>query len=62
MVFEILDNLIDQRINRGAPSIHDALAADLDDVDPGQDGEVGSCAAGTHQRRVGKRTAGDLFA
>jgi hypothetical protein len=40
MAAQVLHYFLHQRIHRTAPAVHDALAADLDYVDPGQDGKV----------------------
>jgi len=54
VALEILNNLVYQRINRGASPVHDTLAADFDDVDPRQDGEVRRPGSGAHKSRIGK--------
>src|SRR5437660_10630674 len=38
---EIGDDLVDERADGGTPAVHDALAADLYDVHPREDGVVG---------------------
>src|SRR5262249_62124825 len=55
---EFRHNLPDQRIHTLAASIHDALPADLDYVDPGQDVEIGRSLSGLHQSGIAER-AGD---
>jgi hypothetical protein len=49
-------NLIDQRIDRGTPSIDDALSADLDHGGIRQDPEVRRRIRRSHKLRIGERT------
>ena len=37
---QVGNNFFNQRIHSAAPAVHNALAADLNHVDPGQDGKV----------------------
>jgi hypothetical protein len=38
------DDLVDHRTNRAAATIHDALPANLHDIDPRQDGQAGAAS------------------
>src|SRR5215510_5722927 len=59
---QIGDNLFHQRIDRLAPAIHDALAADLYNVDPGQDVEIRRSLSGLQQGGVAERSGDESFA
>jgi hypothetical protein len=50
------DNLVDERVDRGASSIDDALSADLDHCGIGQDPEVRRRVRRSHKLRIGERT------
>jgi len=50
------DNLVDERVDRGAPAIDDALSADLDHGGIRQDPEVSRRVHRSHKLWIGQRT------
>jgi hypothetical protein len=49
------DDLVDERVDRGAPSIDDALSADLDHGGIRQDSEIRRRIGRSHKLRIGER-------
>ena len=56
VLFQVRDDLIDQGINGAASPVHNALAADLYNVHPGQDDVSGNRFCGLHHCRIGERS------
>jgi hypothetical protein len=61
MAGQIRHDFIYQRPDGTAPAIHDALTADLHDVHPGEDRQVGCRLGGLLQRGVAQRSADETL-
>ncbi len=53
-------NLFDQRIHRATPAVHNALAANFDHINPGQNSEIGCFFRSLLHRGICQRTGNQL--